>query len=117
MALTGRSSPAGHDFGRDVLHETPGASAGPRAACELAGGLGGNLDLLQGGHGAVDGAKFILTTFSPLLAVGLLDGLLEGSMASSCGSTPEMLKKQVCMIVLMRAPSPSSWASLMASIT
>jgi len=37
-------------------------------------------------------------------------------MASAWGSTSEMAKKQVCMIVLMRAPRPSSWASLSASI-
>jgi hypothetical protein len=31
--------------------------------------------------------------------------------ASSLGSTPERAKKQVCMIVLMRTPSPASRAT------
>ena len=34
------------------------------------------------------------------------------AMASSGGSTPEMLKKQVCMMVLMRTPMPVSFATL-----
>jgi hypothetical protein len=31
---------------------------------------------------------------------------LIASIASSLGSTPEMAKKQVCMMVLMRPPMP-----------
>ncbi len=34
------------------------------------------------------------------------------AMASSAGNTPEMLKKQVCMMVLTRAPIPVSLATL-----
>ena len=33
------------------------------------------------------------------------------AMASSRGSTPEIAKKQVCMIVLMRPPMPVSFAT------
>jgi len=33
------------------------------------------------------------------------------AIASSLGSTPEMAKKQVCMIVLMRVPMPASRAT------
>ena len=39
------------------------------------------------------------------------------AMASSRGSTPEMAKKQVCMMVLMRTPMPVSRATLYASMT
>ena len=38
-------------------------------------------------------------------------------MASSRGSTPEMAKKQVCMMVLTRPPMPASAATLSASMT
>jgi hypothetical protein len=38
-------------------------------------------------------------------------------MASSCGSTPEMAKKQVCSTVLVRRPMPLAWATAVASIT
>ena len=34
------------------------------------------------------------------------------SMASSRGSTPDRAKKQVCMIVLMRAPMPVALATV-----
>ena len=37
-------------------------------------------------------------------------------MASSRGSTPEMAKKQVCMMVLMRSPMPVAWATAYASM-
>ncbi len=42
---------------------------------------------------------------------------LMSSMARSRGSTPEMAKKQVCMMVLMRPPMPVSFATRTASIT
>jgi hypothetical protein len=38
------------------------------------------------------------------------------STASSFGMIPEMMKKAVCMIMLMRLPSPISSASVMASM-
>jgi len=37
---------------------------------------------------------------------------LMRAMATSAGRTPEMLKKQVCMMVLMRTPMPVSFATL-----
>ena len=39
------------------------------------------------------------------------------AMASSRGSTPEMAKKQVCMMVLMRTPMPVRRATSKASMT
>jgi hypothetical protein len=42
---------------------------------------------------------------------------LMRAMASSRGSTPAMAKKQVCMMVLMRPPSPAADATREASMT
>ncbi len=39
------------------------------------------------------------------------------AMASSLGRTPEMAKKQVCMMELMRPPMPVSRATDRASMT
>ena len=39
------------------------------------------------------------------------------AIASSRGSTPEIAKKHVCMIVLMRVPMPAAFATAYASIT
>jgi len=39
------------------------------------------------------------------------------SIAVSFGMTPEMAKKQVCMMVLVRVPMPDSRATFAASIT
>jgi hypothetical protein len=38
------------------------------------------------------------------------------AMASSRGRIPEMAKKQVCMMVLVRRPIPVSWATWVASM-
>ena len=38
-------------------------------------------------------------------------------IALSCGSTPEIAKKQVCSTVLVREPSPTSRATAEASMT
>jgi hypothetical protein len=67
---------------------------------------------VQAGEGRVDGRVVALQEALALPAVGLLhrgldlgDGLVRGRM-------PEMAKKQVCMMVLMRRPMPVSPAIL-----
>ena len=52
-----------------------------------------------------------------LFGIGLADRLLDATIASSRGSTPEMAKKQVCRMVLMRPRSPTSCAAFEASMT
>ena len=41
----------------------------------------------------------------------LSTAFLIAAIASSRGRMPEMAKKQVCMMVLMRRPMPASWAT------
>ena len=62
-------------------------------------------------------AKFLFTTSAPFRAYVFSVSFLIAAIASSRGSTPESAKKQVCRIVLLRAPSPRSNATLDASTT
>jgi hypothetical protein len=78
----------------------------------VVGDLGRHRDFVQVGQRLVHRHVVLLHDFVALLAVGLLDGVLDLAMASSRGSTPEMAKKQVCMMVLMREPMPVSRATL-----
>ena len=56
-------------------------------------------------------------TSAPLLAYVSAIASLIFSTARSAGSTPEMAKKHVCMIVLMRPFKPASRATRYASMT
>ena len=71
---------------------------------------------MQISDGGVHGREILLHDGLAALAVSLLDRMLNGSIASSRGSTPLMAKKQVCIIVLMRVPIPVSFATEYASI-
>jgi hypothetical protein len=63
-------------------------------------------------------AKFLLITSAPPFAPYVFSiAFLIFAIASSRGSTPEMAKKQVCMITLMRPPMPAACATFAASIT
>ena len=62
-------------------------------------------------------SKFLRTTASPLRPYVFLMESLIFLIASLRGSTPEMAKKQVCMIVLIRPPIPVFLATSYASIT
>ena len=63
----------------------------------------GHRHLVQVRQRVVDGGEVLPHDLGAALAVGLLDRVLDAAIASSRGSTPESAKKQVCMIVLMRA--------------
>ena len=120
-ALTGsRVALAGDDHWRgDVLHEGSGASAGTTGGMSSALVIwAGTLTSVQPGEGRVDGRVVALDDASPLLAVGLLDRVLDAPRSPRrVGSTSLSAKKQVCMTVLMRPPMPASLATCTASIT
>eukprot|EP00755_Sulcionema_specki_P003782 Sspe_Gene.3873::Locus_1292_Transcript_2_5_Confidence_0.333_Length_5747::g.3873::m.3873 len=81
--------------------------------------LGVYRDLLQSlggcGHCVDTAVTFIWTTFSPLDPYVLRMASLRRSRASSKGSTPESLKKAVCITMLMRPFSPTCPAIFEAS--
>ncbi len=56
-------------------------------------------------------SKFFWTISSPLRPYVFLIASLIFAIASSRGSTPEMAKKQVCMMVLIREPMPVALAT------
>ena len=57
-------------------------------------------------------AKLRRTVSSPFLPYVFSIAFLIWAIASSRGRTPEIAKKQVCMIVLMRPPIPRALATL-----
>ena len=57
------------------------------------------------------------TTVSPRFPYAFSTKALMAAMASASGSTPESLKKQGCITVLMRLPMPTSAATAKASMT
>ena len=78
----------------------------------------GHLDFVQVAQRSVHGLEIHLDDLLALLAVGLLDRILDvRRWLRRCGSTPEIAKKQTCMMVLMRPPMPLFLATLKASIT
>jgi hypothetical protein len=108
MALTGRSSPSPGDDARGKFLTKSGAAAGTGGRMSKGGGgFGRNLHFeRQVAQRGIHGGEVLLHHGLAALAVGLLDGVLDGGDGFSRGSTPLMAKKQVCMMVLMRPPMP-----------
>ena len=112
IALTGSTSPLPAMMvavtfftNSGALSDTVGGISMVLVACA------GHLYLVQVASGGIDCGKVLLNDLLTALAISLLNGVLDLAIASSCGSTPLMAKKQVCMIVLMRAPMPVSPAT------
>ena len=79
MALTGRSSPfAGDDLGEHVCDEVRGGGGDRRPQVEQRGDLVRNLHFVQMAERRIHRGEVLLHDRFAALAVGLLDGVLDG---------------------------------------
>ena len=112
-ALTGRRSPLPSSMTPDTRFTKSGASGetiGGRRRVEVI--FVGTTIFSRFARVPSTAAKLRRTVSSPFLPYVFSIAFLIWVIASSRGKTPEIAKKQVCMIVLIRPPIPRAFATL-----